>query len=86
MNVNKDHIFAAPQGLSAEIEIAAIPEVWLTAFKLLRIVGNVKAGDRVLIHAAASGVGTALIQLCKKFGATTIAVSSTDEKLFECKV
>ena len=45
-----------------------------------------KAGDRVLIHAAASGVGTALIQLCKKFGATTIAVSSTDEKLFECKV
>lgn len=86
VTVNKDHIFPAPKGLSSEIEAGAIPEVWLTAFKLLRIVGNVKAGDRVLIHAAASGVGTALIQLCKKFGATTIAVSSTDEKLFECKV
>ena len=50
-----------PKGVASEIEAAAITEVWLTAFKLLRVVGNVKAGDRVLIHAAASGVGTSLI-------------------------
>ncbi len=64
---------------------AAIPEVWLTAFKLLVVVANVKKGDTVLIHAAASGVGTSLIQLCKKFGAVSIASASQDEKLQVCK-
>ena len=81
MTVNREHIFPVPKGLSSEIESGAIPEVWLTAFKLLKVVGNVKAGDRVLIHAAASGVGTSLIQLCQKYGAISIAVSSTEEKL-----
>jgi tumor protein p53-inducible protein 3 len=71
--------------LKSELEAAAIPEVWLTAFKLLKIVGQITAGDRVLIHAAASGVGTSLIQLCKKYGAISIASSSTDEKLQACK-
>ncbi len=61
MTVHKDHVFPVPKGLSSEVEAAAITEVWLTAFKLLKVVGNVKAGDRVLIHAAASGVGTSLI-------------------------
>ncbi len=68
-----------------DLDAAAITEVWLTAFKLLKIVGQVKSGDRVLIHAAASGVGTSLIQLCKKFGAISIASSSTDDKLQACK-
>ncbi|PVD28544.1 hypothetical protein C0Q70_11132 [Pomacea canaliculata] len=61
----------SPEGLLMPIpsgmdftEAAAIPEVWLTAFKLLHTVGKVQAGESVLIHAGASGVGTAAIQLC----------------------
>lgn len=42
-------------------------------------------GDTVLVHAAASGVGTTLIQLCKAFKARTIAVASTAEKLQRCQ-
>jgi NADPH2:quinone reductase len=41
----------------------------------------VEKGDFVLVHAAASGVGTSLIQLAKAAGAKTIAVASTDAKL-----
>ncbi|XP_025096885.1 quinone oxidoreductase PIG3-like isoform X2 [Pomacea canaliculata] len=61
----------SPEGLLMPIpsgmdftEAAAILEVWLTAFKLLHTVGKVQAGESVLIHAGASGVGTAAIQLC----------------------
>jgi NADPH:quinone reductase-like Zn-dependent oxidoreductase len=42
----------------------------------LHYVAHVEKGDYVLIHAAASGVGTSLIQLCKAAGAKTIAVAS----------
>ncbi len=60
--VNKSHVIPVPALFLAEPTLAAaIPEVWLTAYKLLVIVGNVKKGDKVLIHAAASGVGTSLI-------------------------
>lgn len=83
--VHKSHVIpVVSRFLSEPTLAAAIPEVWLTAYKLLRVVGNVKKGDRVLIHAAASGVGTSLIQLCKKFGAISIASASQDEKLKVC--
>ena len=60
--VHKSHLIPVPTPFLSEPTLAAaIPEVWLTAFKLLMIVGNVKRGDKVLIHAAASGVGTSLI-------------------------
>lgn len=59
-------------------------EVWLTAYQLLHFVAKVKEGETVLIHAAASGVGTSLIQLCKLVGAKSIAVSSSKDKLDFC--
>ena len=40
---------------------AAIPEVWCTAFQLLNLVAKVQPTETVLIHAAASGVGTAML-------------------------
>lgn len=84
--VNKSHVMPVISKFVTEPTLAAaIPEVWLTAYKLLKICGNVKQGDRVLIHAAGSGVGTSLIQLCKKFGAISIASASQDEKLQVCK-
>ena len=79
--VHKDHVIPVPSSVKSLEEAAAIPEVWLTAFQLLYMIAQVKAGERVLIHAAASGVGTSLIQLCKKYGAVSIASASKDDKL-----
>ncbi|MBJ7521827.1 MAG: NADPH:quinone oxidoreductase family protein [Solirubrobacteraceae bacterium] len=51
-----------------------------TAYFALVTRGRLRAGETVLIHGAAGGVGTATIQVAKGLGATTIAVVSTDEK------
>lgn len=61
------------------VEGAAIPEAWLTAFQLLRL-ADIKAGDNVVVYAAASGVGTAAIQLGKLMGANVYCVVSNEEK------
>src|SRR5215831_7507441 len=57
-------------------EAAAIPVNYLTAVLMLRHFGNVKRGDRVLVHAAAGGVGMAAIQLCRIAGAEVIGTAS----------
>ncbi|XP_036398989.1 quinone oxidoreductase PIG3 [Megalops cyprinoides] len=62
-------------------QAAAIPEAWVTAYQLLHLVGRVQPGDTVLVHAAASGVGTAAIQLARLAGAVPIATAGTPEKL-----
>ncbi|XP_010172083.1 quinone oxidoreductase PIG3 [Antrostomus carolinensis] len=63
------------------IQAAAIPEAWLTAFQLLHFVGKVQKGERVLIHAGASGVGMAAIQLVRLAKAIPIVTAGTQEKL-----
>jgi NADPH2:quinone reductase len=63
------------------VEAAAIPVIFLTAYHMLKSLAPVQAGETVLIHAAASGVGTAAVQLAKTWGATVFATASTDEKL-----
>ncbi|CDW71149.1 zinc-binding dehydrogenase family protein [Stylonychia lemnae] len=82
--VHYSHLMPVPKGLVLE-EIAAIPEVWLTAFQLLHKVGNGQSGETALVLAAASGVGTSLIQLAKKNKMNVIAVASNQEKLNLCK-
>lgn len=47
--------------------------------------GQVKPGETILVHGAAGGVGSSLIQMAKRHGAKVIAVASTDEKLEFCK-
>ena len=47
--------------------------------------GRLKAGETVLVHAGASGVGTAAIQLSKAYGATVIATASSPDKLDVCR-
>ncbi|MEI2608686.1 MAG: NAD(P)H-quinone oxidoreductase [Candidatus Promineifilaceae bacterium] len=64
---------------------AAIPEVWLTAFVNLFKEGQLEAGERVLLHAGASGVGTAAIQLAKAVEATVITTAGTPEKVQACR-
>jgi NADPH:quinone reductase len=51
-----------------------------TAYFALKLRGRLQFGERVLVHGAAGGVGTASLQVAKGLGATTIAVVSSDEK------
>lgn len=66
--VHKDLLMAVPPSLSLE-EAAAIPEVFLTAYQSLHWLGGIQGDHDVLIHAGASGVGTAAIQLTNDAGA-----------------
>ena len=67
-------------------EAAAIPEVFLTAYQTLFWLGKLKQGETVLIHAGASGVGTAAIQLAKHIiNAKVIVTAGSKRKLDFCK-
>jgi putative PIG3 family NAD(P)H quinone oxidoreductase len=57
-------------------EAAAIPEAWLTAYSNLIQIGRLRPGERVLIHAGGSGVGTAAIQLAKVYDAQVFSTAS----------
>ncbi len=57
-------------------DAAAIPEVWITAYDALVVQGGLTAGQWALVHAGASGVGTAAIQIAKHVGASVITTSS----------
>jgi tumor protein p53-inducible protein 3 len=72
-----------PENLSFE-EAAAIPEVFLTAFQALVWLGNLQQGESILIHAGASGVGTAAIQLAKQIRAKIIITAGSQGKIDAC--
>ncbi|MDO7868289.1 NADPH:quinone oxidoreductase family protein [Nocardioides jiangxiensis] len=74
-----DFVFALPDSLSFE-KAAAIPMNYMTAHFVLVERGDLKAGETVLVHGAAGGVGTATIQVARGLGARVIAVVSTDAK------
>ena len=69
-----------PDGLSYE-QAAAIPVVYGTAWTSLRSLANLQPGERLLVHAAGSGVGTAAIQLGRELGAWIVATAGADWKL-----
>ncbi|MBN2801150.1 MAG: NAD(P)H-quinone oxidoreductase [Deltaproteobacteria bacterium] len=73
-----------PEGMSFE-DAAALPEVLTTAWLNLYLEGGARPGDRVLLHAGASGVGTAAIQLCRVFGQPCYVTVSSEEKLRVCR-
>lgn len=68
-----------PDGVSDEQALCMLVQ-GSTAWHILKSVGHVKAGESVVIHAAAGGVGTIAIQLAKIWGAKVIAVASTQSK------
>jgi NADPH:quinone reductase-like Zn-dependent oxidoreductase len=76
--VPEAQVFPMPAAMSFE-EAAAIPVNYLTAVLMLRHFGNVRQGDRVLVHAAAGGVGMAAIQLCRIAGAEVIGTASASK-------
>ena len=65
-------------------DAAAIPEVFITAFDALVALGGLTSGRTALVHAGASGVGTAAIQIAKALGAR-LAVTASAEKLTTCR-
>ena len=72
-----------PDGFSFE-QAAAIPEVFLTAYLNIFMLGGLEPGQVVLVHAAAGGVGPAAIQLVKQYGAKSIATVRSEEKAAAC--
>jgi len=71
-------VLPMPQGLGFS-EAASIPVVWLTAWHMLHELANLKAGQTALIHAAAGGVGTAAVQICRRAGAKSIGTASASK-------
>ncbi|MDT9677914.1 zinc-binding dehydrogenase [Pseudomonas sp. JV414] len=65
--VDGRHVLPVPEGLSLA-EAAALPEVYATVWLNLFQLAALKPGEKVLLHAGASGIGSAAIQLCKAFG------------------
>lgn len=73
------HCLPIPQGVDL-VRAAAIPEVYTTAWLNLRLEGELAPEERVLVHAGASGVGTAATQLCSVWGNPIAVTVGSKEK------
>jgi putative PIG3 family NAD(P)H quinone oxidoreductase len=80
VRVHEDEALRVPEKLSLE-EAAAVPEAFLTAHDALFTLMQLEPGETVVIHAAASGVGTAAVQLAHAAKARVIGTSRTQDKL-----
>ncbi len=69
------HALPIPEGMGVA-EAAAIPEAFLTAWLNLFMLGRLAPGEVVVVHAAASGVGSAALQLCRGVASTVLATAS----------
>jgi putative PIG3 family NAD(P)H quinone oxidoreductase len=83
VRVHERQAMAVPSHLSLS-DAAAIPEVFLTAWDALVVQGGLTSGRWALVHAGASGVGSAAIQLCRAIGAR-IAVTCSTGKVDACR-
>ncbi len=82
--VHEREALPAPERLSWA-EVAAIPEVFLTAFDALCLQAELGLGDDVLIHAVGSGVGSAAVQLARLAGARSFGTARAAWKLEKCR-
>jgi putative PIG3 family NAD(P)H quinone oxidoreductase len=73
--VDQEMLLRLPENLSFT-KAAALPEVFLTAYQCLHLIAELKKGEKVLIHAGGSGVGTAAIQLVRLAGGIPYATAS----------
>lgn len=77
--VKEDQLAAKPKDLD-HVRAAALPTAALTAWNVLFAKGGLEAGQKVLIHGAAGGVGSFAVQLAKEAGATVIATASAGNR------
>lgn len=82
--MEEDLTILKPEELDCQI-CASIPEVFMTAIYNLLFLGRMEAGQVVLIHAGASGVGLAVIQVAKLLGFKVIATTRSKNKEQICK-
>lgn len=76
----RNHLLDVPDAMGWA-EAAATPEAFLTAFQSIVRLGGARAGDTVLVHAAASGVGSAGVQVAREAGARVLATSRHADRL-----
>jgi putative PIG3 family NAD(P)H quinone oxidoreductase len=76
-------VLPVPPELSLE-EAAALPEAVATVWMVLRDEGRLSAGERVLLHAGASGIGTTAIQVCRAWGNPSFVTAGTPSKVARC--
>ena len=84
VKARRTHLVKKPQGMSF-VEAASFPLVFETAYHMLVTKARVGAGDRVLVLAANSGVGSAAVQVAKVFGAQVIATAGDQAKMERAK-
>jgi len=82
--VDARHALPVPEGMTLA-EAAALPEVYATAWLNLFQLAALKPGQKVLLHAGASGVGSAAVQLCKAFGSPCWVSVGSAERLAYCE-
>lgn len=88
VKVNKKHIIHIPKEIDI-VEAGGLPEAWITAYQIIRYVRNNNFDIKdynILVSGAASGVGTALIQMIKEvYNANPIAMVGNEFKLLQLK-
>jgi NADPH:quinone reductase-like Zn-dependent oxidoreductase len=77
------HCARVPETLDL-VDAGGIPEAFITAHDAMIVQGELRTGQTVLIHAVASGVGTAALQLAQCLGATVAGTSRSKDKLERC--
>lgn len=82
--VRYDQVMKLPKSMDL-VEAGGVAEAFLTAYLELIWLGKLSRGQKLLIHAGASGVGTAAIQIAKAQGAEIFVTASSEEKLKFCQ-
>jgi len=80
LTVRADQCATVPDGLDL-VEAGGVPEAFITAHDALRTCAGLERGERVLVHAAGSGVGTAVVQLARAFDCEITGTARTAGKL-----
>jgi NADPH:quinone reductase len=81
---HESHALPIPAGVSLR-DAACLPETCFTVWSNVVMRGGLRAGERVLVHGGASGIGTTAIQIASALGARVFATAGTDEKCGVCR-
>jgi len=79
MTTGAQHVAPLPRGIGYA-EGATLPFALMTAWHALQVLGGIRAGMTVLVHAAAGGVGMAAVQIAQRAGATVFATAGSEAK------
>ncbi len=81
--VDRGSLIPVPDGFS-DVEAGAFPEVYLTAYLNLFMLGGLSSGGTALVHGGSGGVGTAAIQLANAAGARIFVTAGSDDRCRRC--